>query len=661
MDLLVVKSHAERDEPLRFERLLAEISTFFINLPADQIDSEIEAAQHRICEFLGLDRSTLWQVSEGEPETMLLTHFYQPPESLLSAPERMSLKDFFPWAYSMIINGETVVIAKITDLPPEAGLDRENLGRYDTKSTVVIPLSVGGKPVFGVVSFVATREERDWPDAVVNGFQLIAHLFANALARKRADEALRDREARLSMATNAAGAGLWIMEINTGHVWVTTKTRELFRFAPDEDLTYESFIEVIHLEDRERVKLEVQQALQSGESYLSDYRVVRPDGTIRWIAAHGQRYLNSAGEPDRLMGVSLDITERKRMEVQLRDGLREIETLKQLLEKENVYLREEIDFLLEHEEIIGRSDAIRQVLGQAEQVAPTDSTVLITGETGTGKELIARAVHSLSKRKDRVMVKVDCAALPATLIESELFGREKGAYTGAMTKELGRFELADGSTLFLDEIGELPKELQAKLLRVLQSGEFERLGSPKTIRVDVRVIAATNRNLTEQVKKGAFRQDLYYRLNVFPIKMPPLRKRPEDIPFLVRAFVKEFNSKMGKRIESIPKKTMDLLQRYNWPGNIRELRNVVEHAVIVSNSERLNLRVPNNPIEADPPIPSFNEAEYQYIMKALEKTGWRIKGPNGAAEILKLKPSTLYNKMHKLGIPTRRKKDPIRT
>ena len=656
-----IKPYEELDELLPFERLLTEISTLFINLPADKIDNEIVAAQGRICEFLDLDRSTLWITSEDDPGMFLLFHFHQQQPVMLSIPDRLSGNKFWPWIAQKVLGGETVVISKMADLPAAANRDRESFSPYGNKSGVYVPLSVGKGPVFGALAFVVTHEERDWPKRVVQQFQLIAQAFANALARKRADEELRESEQRLDLAADSAGAVLWGLDLTTGSYWATKKTRELFGVSPNEVVTFDQFLGLVHPDDREMIRQAVQAAVRCMEECNIEYRIPRPDGSVRWMALRGRVGCKVPGEPDRIMGATVDITERKRMEAQLRDRLQEIENLKQLLEKENVYLREEVGHLSAHEEIIGQSDAIRQVLGQAEQVAPTDSTALITGETGTGKELIARAIHSLSKRKNRVMVKVDCAALPSTLIESELFGREKGAYTGAMTKEIGRFELADGSTLFLDEIGELSKELQAKLLRMLQSGEFERLGSTKTIRVDVRVIAATNRNLAEQVKKGAFREDLYYRLNVFPIEMPPLRKRPEDIPLLVRAFVQEFNKKMGKRIKSIPKKTMKLLERYNWPGNIRELRNVIERAVIVSNGEMLNLRVPKNPIEAAHPIRSLKEAEYQYIMEALEKTGWRIKGPNGAAEILKLKPSTLYNKMNKLGIPLSRKKDLIRT
>jgi transcriptional regulator with GAF, ATPase, and Fis domain len=289
------------------------------------------------------------------------------------------------------------------------------------------------------------------------------------------------------------------------------------------------------------------------------------------------------------------------------------------------------------------------MLTKAGQVAKTDSTVLIMGETGTGKELLALEIHNCSKRKDRPMTTVNCSCLPPTLIESELFGREKGAYTGALTRMAGRFETAGGSTIFLDEIGELPLELQVKLLRVIEEGTFERLGSSRTIHVDVRLIAATNRDLAEAVRKGTFRQDLYYRLNVFPIQVPPLRDRMQDIPLLVWAFIRQFEKKMGKQVESIPKRSMDALQRYSWPGNIRELRNVIEHAMIISTGTVLDIQVPAA-TATEGTDGNLESAERKHILTALEKSGWRLSGEGGAANVLGIKRTTLQSKMKKLGL-----------
>jgi transcriptional regulator with GAF, ATPase, and Fis domain len=341
---------------------------------------------------------------------------------------------------------------------------------------------------------------------------------------------------------------------------------------------------------------------------------------------------------------------RKRADDKIGEAFSEIKQLKERLEQENIYLREEIGVNYRHEEIIGRSKPVMEMLTRAEQVAGTDSTVIILGETGTGKELLARSIHKLSKQKNRQMVKVNCAALPATLIESELFGREKGAYTGAMTRQIGRFEIADGSTIFLDEIGELPLDVQAKLLRVLQEGQFERLGNPQTISVDVRIIASTNRDLARAVAEGRFREDLYYRLNVFTITAPPLRDRIADIPLLVWSFVKEFETGMGKTIENIPQKSLDALQRYPWPGNIRELRNVIENAMIITTGKTLKLIPPVLPSPGAAKNLKLEVVERNHIIDVLEKTSWRVSGEKGAAKLLGLKPTTLESRMKKLGI-----------
>jgi formate hydrogenlyase transcriptional activator len=342
---------------------------------------------------------------------------------------------------------------------------------------------------------------------------------------------------------------------------------------------------------------------------------------------------------------------RSRMEEQLLGSYEEIQDLKQRLEKENVYLREEIKLLSDQGDIVGESDVIRRTLAEAEKVAPTDSTVLILGETGTGKELVARFIHSLSRRKDRPLVTVNCASLPPSLIESEIFGREKGAYTGALTRMTGRFETADHSTLFLDEIGELPYEVQSKLLRVLEEGKFERLGSTKTIRADVRLIAATNRDLAAEVKRGAFRNDLYYRLNVFPIEIAPLRERLEDIPALVWTFVREFEKKLGKRIESISVRSMESLRLYPWPGNVRELKNAVEHAMIVCDGKALTITLPSTgPPAEEASMSTLEEIERNHLLRILERTAWRLGGKDGAAERLGMKRTTLQARMRALGI-----------
>jgi formate hydrogenlyase transcriptional activator len=347
---------------------------------------------------------------------------------------------------------------------------------------------------------------------------------------------------------------------------------------------------------------------------------------------------------------------RKREQEKLLAAMAEIKVLKDRLERENSYLQHVAQIRLP-QGLTSHSPRFLSVIEEATHVAQTSSTVLLLGETGSGKEVLAQAIHDASARKDRPMIKVNCAALPASLIESELFGREKGAFTGALAKQAGRFEIADGSTIFLDEVGELPLELQPKLLRVLQEGEFERLGGTKTIRVDARVIAATNRPLAQAVKEGKFREDLFYRLDVFPIEVPPLRERREDIPMLSWTFVKEFSNSMGKPIDEIADESMSALQEYHWPGNVRELRNVIERAMILSHSPRLCIKLAHTslrPVAVRATAGSLDEAERAIILQAVEQCNWRIRGANGAAALLDIKPTTLESRIKKLGLAPRR-------
>jgi transcriptional regulator with GAF, ATPase, and Fis domain len=334
--------------------------------------------------------------------------------------------------------------------------------------------------------------------------------------------------------------------------------------------------------------------------------------------------------------------------------------MKDQLEAENIYFRQQNKMKHQFDNIIGQSDGLKYVLYRAQQVAPANTTILILGETGTGKELIAAAIHNMSPRKERPLITVNCAALPGNLIESELFGREKGAFTGADARRMGRFEVANNSTLCLDEIGELPLELQGKLLRVIQHSEFERLGSSHTIKVDVRIIATTNRNLEEEVRQGRFRQDLYYRLNVFPITVPPLRLRKDDIPLMVQAFIERYSRKMGKQITNIPKETMRALQDYPWPGNVRELESIIERAVILCPGPVLHLV---DKLEISSPtissvVRTLEETERNQMLKILSETKWRIEGKDGAAAILGIHPSTLRARLHKLGMVRPETKEP---
>ena len=341
---------------------------------------------------------------------------------------------------------------------------------------------------------------------------------------------------------------------------------------------------------------------------------------------------------------------RRHADESLRAALVQVSHLKDTLQVENAHLRKEVRERTGTGLVIGESPALRRVEEQVQQVAPTNSTVLLLGETGSGKEMFATRIHELSARHSRPMVRVNCAAIPATLIESELFGRERGAYTGALARQIGRFEMADHSTIFLDEIGDLPLEVQVKLLRVLEERQIERLGSPRPIRVDTRIIAATHRDLDRLIAAGTFREDLYYRLCVFPIRVPPLRERAGDIPLLVWRFVEEFATAFGKQVDSISKDDMAALQQYSWPGNIRELRNVVERAMIMGTGRRLTFPVPATSAASARRSAKLEDVEREHIRTVLESTGWRVRGVDGAARRLGLKPTTLESRLSKLGL-----------
>jgi len=397
------------------------------------------------------------------------------------------------------------------------------------------------------------------------------------------------------------------------------------------------------------------------QNILDGKNVFKASDKVFWRADGSNFPVDFVSTPimddDKLQGVVVvfrDITQRQLAEQKLNQALVEIKGLKDRLQGENTYLQEQINYNHQFTDILGQSDSLKAALKQVEQVAPTETTVLILGETGTGKELFARALHDLSSRNERPLVKVNCAALPSNLIESELFGHEKGSFTGAMARRMGRFELAHEGTIFLDEIGEIPLELQAKLLRVLQEGEIERLGDSKTIKINVRVIAATHRNLKKMVADGEFREDLYYRLSVFPLSIPSLRERKNDISVLVHYFVNKYAQKMSKQINQIPQSVMNNLCSYSWPGNVRELENVIERAVILSPEPTLEVAVLDNPKQnnraTDQDLLSLAAMEKAHIIKVLESVRWQISGENAAAAILEMHPNTLRSRMNKLGI-----------
>lgn len=465
--------------------------------------------------------------------------------------------------------------------------------------------------------------------------------------KKAATNALQESEKRFRMLVEQAGDAFFIHNYAGKILDVNLTACEMLGYTKNELLKMsisEVDIDVAAKGHRDRYW----DPLQSEKHITFEGIHKRKDGSTFPVEVRLGRV--DLEEKSLLLSLTRDVTERKKAENKLKKAFEEINELKDRLEEENIYLRREVETRYRHKEIIGESRAIKKVLMAVERVAKENTSVLITGETGTGKEMLARAIHNLSPRNVRSMIRVNCAALPGSLIESELFGREKGAFTGAASRQAGRFEAADKSTIFLDEIGDLPMELQAKLLRVLEDGTFERLGSSKTISVDVRVIAATNHNLAELVKKDVFRRDLFYRLNVFPIVVPPLRDRREDIPLLVWAFVEEFSQSMGKSIKNIPKKIMDELQDYHWPGNVRELKNVIERGMIMSGGSTLRIERQQPEVASIIKDMSMKDVEREHIKQVLLSTGWRVSGKNGASRILGMKDSTLRSRMKKLGI-----------
>ena len=482
----------------------------------------------------------------------------------------------------------------------------------------------------------------------IEGIPTAVIIAQDITKRKNLDLELKDSEERFQAFMENNPASIYIKDENDVHIYANPAALESTGFKHDEligstsrDVWPPEIADKLIKLDRKVLKDDIPKITEEWSNAKDGSTIWRKDLKFPIKLTSGKKLLG---------GIAIDITEIKQSEQNLQHAYNEIKHLKQKLEQENIYLREEIEVNHKHKEIIGNSKPVLEMLGRVEQVAETDSTVLILGETGTGKELLARAIHESSLRKDHQMIKVNCAALPSALIESELFGREKGAFTGAMTRQIGRFEIADGATLFLDEIGELPLEVQAKLLRVLQEGHFERLGSPRTISVDVRIIASTNRDLAKTVAEGRFRQDLYYRLNVFSITAPPLRDRIEDIPLLVWALVKELETSMGKPIEKISQKEIDALKQYAWPGNIRELRNTVENSMIINKGKTLKLIPPVIPSYNAPKSLELEVVERNHITDVLKKTSWRVSGDKGAAKLLGLKPTTLEARMKKLGI-----------
>jgi len=687
------------DNRLRFEQLVARLSATFINLPADEVSDSIQKALGEVSQFIQADFSTFMVCHPQTGELQHTDQWVAPGVRLDTDFTDFDIQQGAPWLAQELSQGKVIIISQLSDFPVQANKERKLFKNLGLKSVLWVPFYVAGK-LAGYIVFNAIKEAIQWPEALIQQLKMIGEVFANAVARKHSAQDLNKRLQFESLLASLSTTFINLPnnKIDESIIDALHKVAEytncdeafLFQFkvAPDEsgishgwfrcgesrnlNFDFDQFLETFpwaarqlrlqesivfgSLDELPAVAKEERSYLQSEgirssiviplilDKQLLGLLFVQDFNEKQW-PAHFVEQIQLAAQ------IFFNALQRKATEQKLHTALKDINQLKKLLEAENLLLQQEIKTKYQHEDIIGSSPVIKIVLSQAEQVAPLESTVLIMGETGTGKELVANLIHKLSPHADKKMIRVNCAALPAALIEAELFGREKGAYTGALSKQIGRFELANGSTIFLDEIGELPMELQAKLLRVLQEGEFERLGSTQTLKVDVRVITATNRNLLKQVKEGQFREDLYYRLNVFPITVPALRERRMDIPALVWAFVREYGDTMGKSIERIPKTTMQKLQTYNWPGNVRELRNVIERAMILSQNGvlRVELTDTHNASERHTGQ-TLAEVQANHIQSILEQTAWRIRGEAGAAQILDMNPCTLESRMKKLSI-----------
>jgi PAS domain S-box-containing protein len=644
------RAQAQLAERLRFEEMLSSLSARFVNLPPNRLDAEIKHVLEAIGKGLDVDRVSVFELSEVD-QMLHLVHSHKDAE--IAAPPSEFKFELLPWVRQKVLNGEVLTFSVPEDLPPEAGTDSNFLRDQGVISIAVIPLSTGEKTL-GVLSLSMLRHRKKWPHDVIRQCRLVAEVFANALTRKRHEETLMQAEAKYRTVADFTYDWEYWANADDSLEYVSPSCERISGYAQQDFIENPSlFKEIIVPEDRDIWDRHYHDSRQEPKPREIQFRIQRRDGQILWIEHNCQPVTDDQGRLKGFRAGNRDITSRKLAEVDLHKAYTEIEQLKNQLQAETAYLQAEIKLEHNFENIIGNSAALKYVLYKVEQVAATDTTVLVLGETGAGKELIVRAIHSNSSRMVRPLVKVNCATLPSNLIESELFGHERGAFTGAQNRQQGRFEVANGTSIFLDEIGELPLELQTKLLRVLQDGEFERLGSSKTIKVDVRVIAATNRDLEEEVRKGRFREDLFYRLSVFPITVPPLRQRAEDIVLLARFFIEKACKRLGKSIEQIPESIVQKLQNYSWPGNVRELENVIERAVINSSGPRL--RLADNLARSDhsqhaPSLKNLQEVEKDHIIRVLEQTKWRIHGAKGAALILDINPSTLRSRMRKLGI-----------
>ncbi|MDA1230748.1 MAG: sigma 54-interacting transcriptional regulator [Planctomycetota bacterium] len=615
-------------------------------MPPARVDAEIDRSLREIVEFLGCDRTLLMEFT---PDGSRLHRVRGYARSGVGPGPEIVASEQFPWYTQQLRQGTTLSLVRLPeDLPAEAIATRRYCEKAGLKSHLAIPLHAG-KAIVAAISFTSLERAMDWPDSLISRLHLLGKVLVDAIMYRRAELHLQESASEWQVTFDAVRDIVIILNRELQIIQVNATAASFLGWPADQ---IAGRCGKILLQDTQPVAAEFVFVRAIETRRRAEVEVFNPQRNV-WLKVSIDPILDASGDVRRLIFTGRDITMMKRAQLALELAHAKISQLKGSLEQENVYLRTLVEPTNLPSGIVGRSKSLLTVLKQVEQVAKTNSSVLITGETGTGKELIAAAIHQQSARGKRVMVSFNCAAIAPSLIENELFGRESGAYTGALSRQIGRFELAHQSTIFLDEVSELPLELQAKLLRVLQEGTLERLGSTKTVTVDIRVLAASNLDLAQAVRERRFREDLFYRLNVFPVQLPPLRERIEDIPLLVWDFVTKFSQSMGKTIDSITKSSMKALQSYHWPGNIRELRNVVERAVIVCEGSTLSIELPSRSNVTRPRMRSLEEVDREHIREVLNQTGWRVRGPGGAAEVLKLRPTTLESKMTKLSIERR--------
>ncbi len=651
------------DRDVTLQVLLTEISADLVTADPGSIDRNIEQALERIARSYALDSASLWWLTKGG-SSFRRSHEWA-REGMQGNKQTVLAYQMMPWASDMLRNGKVVKFESLDELLPEHEIDWTFFEWWPVKSLLLIPLVIDDHLV-GAGAFSTLVETRTWPSDTEIAITLLAEVLGNAHARSEATHIISRSQRDLARSEKLAHVG--------SYSYVPDKQTPSHRFMGDtvfseeclalfgltaEEASFDMLDARVHEDDRDRVTSALKELMTNGSSLDQEYRVVRPDGTTVHVKERTEVDRGSDGKFLKMYGSVQDVTDRVQREQKLRDAVSEIGQLKERLEQENVQLREEVRAAHGFNEIVGDSQALRNCLDQVSKVAPTDIPVMILGETGTGKELIARAIHDLSPRKDKAMVSVNCAALAPNLVASELFGHEEGAFTGAHKMRRGRFELADGGTLFLDEVGDLAQELQSKILRILQEGEFERLGGTKTLHVDVRLITATNVDIREAVDDGRFRSDLYYRINTFPVHVPTLSERPDDIPLLAEYFVRKHGPRTGKNVEAISAHLLEYLGKRSWPGNVRELEGFILRTLIANTGPILTLAGPEEIREEAAPEPAavpdsglktLREAERDHIVDMLDRTGWVIEGQKGAARLIGVAPSTLRSKMKQLGI-----------